>query len=266
MKIKDIEITHPDKLIFPEDGITKLEVVKYYEHVADKMLPFLLGRPVSLVRSPAGIAKGMFYQKHPAESFPKYIERVTIQEKTESDTYITLDEVKDLIYLANYGVIEFHTWLASLPDLEHPDQLIIDIDPGSGSNWSSVIEAALFAKSSFEGEGLAPQLKVTGGKGLHVWSTLPRNKYTWEESKALAKSWAEQLVAENPDLYTINPRKDERESKAFLDYLRNERGATAVCAHSLRARPGAAVAMPVDWTDLDDGLKPNQFKLHALLE
>lgn len=261
--IQNIEITHPDKILFPESKISKLDVAKYYEKVSDKILPFLKGRPVTLVRNPEGINEKGFYQRHPFESFPEYIERVKIKEKSgEKDLYIAIDEVSDLIYLSNLGVLEYHAWLSKIEDLEHPDMLIFDLDPDPKSDWNKVIEAALWLKERLEKQGFKPKARVSGGKGIHVVAYY-KEKITWKRSKEFTKNIALELVEYDPDNYLIDLSKAKRAGKVFIDFYRNERGATAVVPYSLRARPGASICMEVNWEDVNSELRPDKFKLQS---
>lgn len=265
MQIKGIEITHPERILFPEDKITKLDIAQYYEKYSKDILKYLKGRAVSLVRNPAGINKQGFYQRHPSESFPDYIERVKINEKSgEEDIYIALDEVKDLIYLSNLGVIEYHAWLSKIDDLEHPDILIFDLDPDKDANWKKVIEAAFWIKQRLEKDGLTPNVRVSGGKGIHIVAD-HKKKMSWDESKEYTKSIAQELVETDSNNYLIDMSKKDRKGKIFIDFYRNERGATAVVPYSLRARAGAPVCMPIEWSEVNEKLKPNQFKLKDLV-
>lgn len=266
MKVRNIEITHPDKILFPESKITKLDVVNYYEKFGSKMLPFLKGRPISLVRNPDGIDAQGFYQRHPAESFPNYIDRIKIKEKDgEKSLYIAVDDMDDLIYLSNLGVLEYHSWLSNVEDIEHPDILIFDLDPDKNADWKRVVEGALWLKQRLEKDKLKPAARVSGGKGIHVVAS-HKDKMTWKKSKDYARKIAEELESEDPGSYLTNMSKDKRKGKIFIDYLRNERGSTAVAPYSLRARPNAPVCMPVDWGDVNYSLKPNKYTLKDLMK
>lgn len=265
MTVAGVEITHPERVLFPEDGITKLDVVNYYHKVAKKMIPFLTNRAVSLVRSPGGIDEGRFYQKHPSENFPEYIDRIKIKEKDgETNLYIEIDSENDLVYLANLGTIEFHTWLSKVQDLEHPDICIIDFDPDLSDVWKYVIDGIKYLKKEVEELGFESEARVTGGKGVHLVFEY-KQKTTWPDAKAFAKSLAQKLVDQDPEHYTLDMSKEKRKGKIFLDYLRNERGSTAVSPYSLRTKPGAPFAKPIPWTEVTYELKPNKFKLKDIV-
>jgi bifunctional non-homologous end joining protein LigD len=264
MKVHNIEITHHDKILFPESNITKLEVVKYYEKFANKIIKFLIDRPVSLVRNPAGINQRGFYQRHPNENFPEYIERVKIIEKSgQVDTYIAIDQIEDLIYLSNLGVLEYHAWLSKISDIEHPDTLIFDLDPDKDADWKKVIDAAHWLNSRLKEDGFRPEARVSGGKGIHVVANYNK-QVTWEDSKEYTKQIAEELVNTNK-VYMIDLSKEKRSKRIFIDFYRNQRGSTAIVPYSLRARANAPICMKIDWKDLNYTTKPDSFKLKMLV-
>jgi bifunctional non-homologous end joining protein LigD len=263
MQIAGVELTHPDKIFYPEGNFTKQDVAEYYERAAEYLLPFLIGRPATLVRSPAGVNKGVFYQRHAGEYFPDYIERVKIHGKEETEIYITIDELNDLIYLVNQGVLEFHAWGSTCKHEDNPDQLIWDLDPGSAGEWKYVVQGALMIKEKLERLGLKPFAKLSGSKGIHV--VLPiKPAHSWEEGKAFTLLIAEQIVADDPDHFTVSLPKEDRVGKVFIDYLRNSKGATAVSPFSLRARQVAAAAAPIDWKEVELSMQPNHYTLDKL--
>lgn len=222
------------------------------------MKPFLLNRPISMVRAPHGINSINFYQKHPQESFPNYIERVKLREnKGGSGVYITIDELDDVLFLVNLGVLEFHTTLSTTKDFEHPDQIVFDFDPAPDAPWEYVIDGCLEIRTLLKKEGMKPKLKTTGGKGFHVYADVVK-KRAWKDAKVYAKAMAQILVDKNPEKYTLQLLKKNRVGKVFIDYLRNERGATAICSYSTRARAGAPISKPIGWSEIDK-VKPNQF-------
>lgn len=259
MKIVGVEITNPDKILFPESKITKLDIAQYYEKVADKILPELKNRQISLVRSPEGIGEVKFYQKHPSESFPDYIERVKIKEKEGTGIYIEIDSLNDIIYLVNIGVLEFHAGNSLLSDYEHPDRIIFDLDPSEDASFDFVFQGALILKYLLDKLGLKNSVKTSGGKGFHVIAEL-KKKMNWEETKDYTKAIADSVVEHFPDKFTTALPKHKRKGKVFIDYLRNTRGGTTVAAYSTRARENAPVSMPIDWQDIEK-VKPDQFTI-----
>lgn len=263
MQIAGVELTHPDKVYYPSHHTTKLEVAKYYERAAEFMLPFLKNRPATLVRSIHGVQAGTFYQRHPGEYFPDYIERVKIHGKEETEIYITLDALEDLIYLVNQGVLEFHAWASTDDDENHPDQIVWDLDPGENTDYSTVVTGALLLKEYLEDRGLKPFAKLSGSKGIHV--VLPiKPDYTWDHVKKFSLQTA-QFIAENePSMFTTELPKLKRVGKVFIDYLRNSKGATAVSPFSLRAKNVPAAAVPICWDEVDTKHLPNMYLIDKL--
>jgi len=263
--IAGVEIIHPNKILFPESGITKLDLARYYEKVSEKILTYLKNRPVSLVRAPEGITEQKFYQKHPSENFPQYIERVKIKEKEGYGVYITIDNLNDIIFLVNLGVIEFHVWGSTLPNLDVPDTLVIDLDPAPDCPWEYVPRLAMVIKERFEGDGYKPLVKTSGVKGYHVIIT--NDKLTindWDKAKEYTKRIAEEIVEKFPEMATLEMHKENRKGKVFIDYLRNSRGATNVCAFSARTHNGGTVSMPISWEQVQEGIKPDYYKISTL--
>ncbi|MEO7028269.1 MAG: DNA ligase D [Acidobacteriaceae bacterium] len=246
-----VRLTHPDKILDVETGLTKRELAEYYWAVAARMLPHVEGRPLSLVRCPEGSGKPCFYQKHVNHILPPGICGVDVPNKKtgEADSYITLDTPEALAGLAQMGVLEVHPWGSRNDDLEHPDRLIFDLDPDESLPWTAVTEAAEEVRKRLRKAGLTAFLKTTGGKGLHIVAPIaPR--HTWPEVKQLAHDFALAMERGNPSLYLTKMTKSARKGKIYLDYLRNERGATAVAPYSPRARLGTPVSLPLAWKDL----------------
>lgn len=258
MEISGIEITHPDKLMFPGSKVTKGDIAEYYSKVAKLMVPFLKGRPVTLVRSPEGVDKGVFYQRHPGEYFPDYIGRVKIRANEEVETYITVDSEEDLVYLANQGVIEFHAWGSKSKDEDRPDMVIWDLDPSPEVEWKWVVDAALIINEVLTKLKLKTFVKVSGSKGIHVYIPI-QPKHDWDTVKQFSLEIAEFLVGKDPEHYTTEVRKENRVGKIFIDYLRNNKGGTAVSPFSLRAKSKPAISLPIRWSDVDYKLEPNGF-------
>jgi bifunctional non-homologous end joining protein LigD len=251
-----IRLTHPDKVLDPESGLTKQALADYYWAIADRMLPHIAGRPLSLVRCPEGSAKPCFFQKHVTSMLPAGIGSVDVPDKKTGviEPYITLDgksaTPEVLASLAQLGVLEVHPWGSRDQDLEHPDRLIFDLDPDESLTWPTVTEAATEVLTRLRKLGLTSFLKTTGGKGLHVVIPIEPT-LDWPVAKDFAHRFVLAMEKANPRLYLTKMSKAARAGRIYLDYLRNERGATAVAAYSPRARAGAAVSMPLAWSELD---------------
>jgi bifunctional non-homologous end joining protein LigD len=258
-----IQLTNPDKVLYPEAGLTKAQLVAYIAAVADWMLPHIARRPLTLVRCPDGRHRQCFYQKHAFAGVPDFIERMEIAEEEGSGIYMFVDDLTGLVALAQLGVLELHTWGAHADDVERPDQLVFDVDPDLAVGWEDVVATALLLRERLGDLGLDSFVKTTGGKGLHVVAPIQR-RLRWDEVKAFTRGFAGQLAAEQPDRFTINPLKKERRGRLFLDYLRNTRGASAVVPYSPRAREGAPVAAPLTWEELVAGVEPATFNLTSM--
>jgi bifunctional non-homologous end joining protein LigD len=250
-------LTHPDRVLFPDLGLTKEGLVHYYEQVADRILPHLRGRPLTLLRCPQGYQE-CFYQKHVNETVPKAIGRVEIKEDGGRATYMIADSLEALIGLVQMGVLELHTWGATRDRLDRPDRLTFDLDPDPSVGWKEVIEAAQLMKRLLDELGLKSFVKTTGGKGLHVVTPIQR-VHAWDEAKLFSKAVADHLVKTIPQRFTATMAKRARKGKIFIDYLRNTRGATAIAAFSTRAKPGAPVSMPLEWSELSTNVTSEQF-------
>ncbi|SDG68077.1 non-homologous end-joining DNA ligase [Psychroflexus sediminis] len=257
MKIEEIDISHPDKPIFPDSEINKLDLVRYYEKIADKMLPYLKDRPLTLQRFPDGIDSDGFYQKNSADYFPDFIESISIETKEGRNTQVICNDKKTLIYLANQGVITFHIWLSKKEDLHTPDKVIFDLDPPKDA-FEKVKEATQKIGDFLQKEGKNPHVMTTGKSGFHVWYDIRRTK-DFDERREEAKSLAKNMKEKHPEILTTATRKDNRDNKVFIDYLRNAYGQTSVCPYSLRPIPSAGVATPLDWEELSKIEKPDQY-------
>ena len=249
-----IRLTHPAKVLDPTSKLTKQQLADYYYAVAPAMLPHLLGRAVSLVRLPNGIGQESFYQKNVSATLPAGFESVPVPDgKTdEIHQYVTLSTSEAIASLAQMSVLEVHPWGSLASDLEHPDRLIIDLDPDESLPWSIVVTAALDVRAQLKKIGLESWVKTTGGKGLHVVLPIQPN-LAWPEIKAFCHAFVKRVAATNPALYLTVMTKAARTGKIYLDYLRNERGATAIAPFSPRARANAPCAVPLAWSELTTG-------------
>jgi bifunctional non-homologous end joining protein LigD len=258
LQVGGVVITHPGRVFWPGDGITKLDLARYWEAVAARALPWLAGRPLALRRCPEGLGGACFFQKHVEASVDPAIGRVGVRDRQGKDaSYLVVEDAAGLIALAQIGVLEIHLWGSTVDDVERPDLLVFDLDPAEDVPWARVTAAARQLRDLFAGLGLASFAKTTGGKGLHV--VLPvEPALEWDRAKAFTRAVSEAFVAVDPDRFTASMAKRFRPGRIFLDYLRNARGNTAIAPFSTRARAGAPVAMPVAWEELDavrpDGL------------
>jgi bifunctional non-homologous end joining protein LigD len=253
--VAGVTLTNPQRVQYPESGITKLELARYYESVAEWVLPHMVGRPVSLVRCPQGRDKHCFYQKHLGETAPKGVHGVPIREKDGVEEYVAIENLRGLVGLVQLGVLEVHPWGSREDDVEHPDRIVIDLDPGPGVEWGGVVQGANQVRERLEALGLESFVKTTGGKGLHVVFPIQR-RTSWDDAKAFAKAIADGLVKDHPEKYLAVMTKARRQGKIFVDYLRNGRGATAIAPYSTRARENATVATPLSWEELGNGVGP----------
>ncbi|MGE0213745.1 MAG: non-homologous end-joining DNA ligase [Parvibaculaceae bacterium] len=247
----EIRITHPDRVLFAAMKLTKADIADYYRAAASLMMPYLAERPVSLVRCPQGGLQKCFYQKHASNGFPKLLRKVKIKE-SDGDVaeYLFIDKPEGLVAGVQFGVLEFHVWGATVDDLERPERMVFDLDPDPAVSFAEVRKAAVELRDFLSEIGLVTFPMLTGGKGVHVIAPLKRQA-KWPEVKAFARQLAETMAEHAPGRYVANMSKAKRKGRIFIDYLRNERGATAITPYSTRARDGAPVAWPLDW----DGLK-----------
>jgi bifunctional non-homologous end joining protein LigD len=252
-----VRLTHPDKILDEESRLTKQQLAEYYWAIAPHMLPHIEGRPVSLVRCPEGSGAPCFFQKHVNHMLPPGIGSIDVPDKKTGkiEPYITLSSAEALAGLAQIGVLEVHPWGSRNDDLEHPDRIIIDLDPDAAIPWGRLAESAAKIRKLLKKMGLESFVKSTGGKGLHVVVPIVP-KYDWAVIKQLAHGFVSQMEKDEPALYLTKMSKAARKDRIFLDYLRNERGATAVAAFSPRARPGAPVSIPLQWSELELAERP----------
>jgi len=247
-----VEVKREDKILFPEEDISKGELLDYYESVAGVILPHLRNRPLTLQRFPDGIQEKGFYQKAVPDYFPQWLSRAEIPlEKGESQEQVIVDKEATLVYLANLATITPHVWLSRADDLKTPDRLVFDLDPAN-EDFGPVREAALALRELLDEVGLHPFFMVTGGSGGHVWAPLIKDN-TFDQTRELARLMAEYLADRRPQTFTTEVRKKERAGRLYLDVSRNAYGQTAVAPYAVRAKPGAPVATPLDWEELKRG-------------
>jgi bifunctional non-homologous end joining protein LigD len=264
LTIAGVRVSSPDKILYADVGLTKLDLVRYYEAIAGWMLPHLSDRPLTLLRCPDGPGDSCFYQKHfSAKSLPEPLGSVRVREKKGYRLYGVLDSVEGLLALVQLNALEFHTWNSRKDRLDRPDRFVIDLDPDPGVAWDAVVDAALHVRDALLELGLRSFLKTTGGKGLHVVVPLTR-RTDWDDVHAFSRAVASLLSQAAPELYTTEMSKAKRKGRILLDYQRNGRGATAVEAYSTRARAGATVAAPIHWDELADGVRADSFTVRNM--
>ncbi len=251
-KVYGQRLTSPDKLLWPDAGLTKLDLANYFDAFSAQLLTFVKGRPLSIVRCPEGYEGECFFQKHHNTSTPEAIETVRIKEKDGgSADYLIIRDKAGLVGVAQIGGLELHVWGAREDNLERPERMVFDLDPDEGLDFSHVKKAAIELRDVLESVGLKSFPLLTGGKGVHVIAPIARNR-DWGEVKAFCRGLAEMVAKASPDRYVAQASKAKRTGRIFLDWLRNERGATAVAPFSPRRRANAPVATPVSWKELPD--------------
>jgi bifunctional non-homologous end joining protein LigD len=248
--VAGVRLTHPEKVMYAGQGLTKRGLADYYEAVAPVLLPHIAHRPLSIVRCPSGRIQQCFYQKHHGNGVEgKGIRPIPLAEEKGKADYISIDGIEGLILLVQLGVLELHPWGSRTDDPEHPDRLTLDLDPDVGMPWEEVVSAAEEVRARLSDLGLVSFVKTTGGKGLHVVVPIAR-RHGWDVGRAFTEALAAAMAKDSPGRYVTTVAKRARTGKIFVDFLRNDRGATAVGAYSTRAREGAPVSTPVDWDEL----------------
>lgn len=259
----EFKLTNPDKKLYPS-GITKLDIVEFYQKIQEWVLPYITNRPLSLLRCPDGI-NSCFFQKHikQTENLKNILYSIEIQDKSSVDDYIYIKDIKGLLMIVQMGVLEIHPWGSRVDNVDKPDMIIFDLDPGLGITWANIIKAAFVVKEELESLGLESFLKLSGGKGLHLVLPIMR-RYAWEEVIHFAKTFAHYMSKKYPTVFIDVMTKSKRRGKIFLDYLRNHRGSTAIAPYSTRARENAPVAVPIAWDELKPKIKPDQYNIENL--
>ncbi|MCW5719584.1 MAG: DNA ligase D [Devosia sp.] len=256
-----VRLTSPGRVVYPDQGITKAQLVAYYEDVAAAMLPHIENRPLSLVRCPQGRSRQCFFQKHDSGGFPEQLPSQPLVEKDgEKQDYFYLTDLAGLVAGTQMNVLEWHIWGSRFPAIETPDRLVFDIDPDEGLDFSAITSAAIDIADRLAALGLESYPLVSGGKGIHVVVPLKPDR-SWPDIKAFCSAFAHQLAEKEPQRFTANLSKAQRKGRIFIDYLRNERGSTAICPWSVRSRPGAPVAVPVSWDEVPKLKQANGFSL-----
>jgi len=261
VRVAGVKLTHPDRMLYLEVGLTKLDLARFYERVSERMLPYLADRPLTLIRAPEGMKGERFYARHTGDWTPGELRRIDIQAGPGSGTAMVADDVRGLIALAQMNVLEIHPWNARARDLERPDRIVLDLDPGPEVPWAEVVDACQYIHQVLETLDLASFVKTTGGKGLHLVVPLTPGP-GWDDTLEFSRLIAQGLARYQPARFSAGLAKAPRKSKIFVDYLRNRRGATAVAAYSSRARGDATVSVPVAWDRLVSVVRPDGFHVN----
>ncbi len=263
-EVGGVAISNPGRVVYPDAGLTKLDAARFIDRVAPLMLPHVAGRPLTFLRCPEGIADECFFQKHWTGKVPDALDTVPIRQGGgEVRRYVVVHDVPGLVTLVQWGILEIHLWGARADDVERPDRVTFDLDPGDGVEWSDMRTAARAVRALLTSVGLECWLKTSGGKGLHVVVPLARRS-TWDEASEFARAVAERLASEAPSRFVSVASKAKRPGKVFVDWLRNTRGATSVAPWSMRARPGAGVSVPIPWSALSRVKAGDQYTVPSL--
>jgi len=260
-----VPLSHPGKLLFPDDGITKEDLARYYADAAGVMLPWLRDRPITMVRYPDGLTGQRFFQKNAPSYFPGWIRRVEVRKEDGVVEHVICDKPAALVYLANQACIELHAFTSRADKIDVPDQVVLDFDPPDARHFADVRRAALWARELLEGElGLTSFVRTSGGRGLHVHVPLIR-RADFDTVREFAHHVADVLARRHPDVITTEQRKDKRGSRIYADVMRNAYAQTVAASYGVRARPGAPVATPLSWPEVEDsGLDPGRFTMSAI--
>ena len=256
--VEGVRLSNSDKILYPEQGITKGDLADYYVAVAERLLPHAAFRPITMVRCPTGRGKKCFYQRHAGSGVPEQLGEVLIPGFDEP--YLYIRDLPGLVAMVQMGVLEMHPWAVTVEHPDRADRIIFDLDPAEGLGFEEVIRAALEVRERLQALGLESFVKTTGGKGLHVVAPIDATA-EWREVKRFAKGVSAEMAADSPERYLTKISKAEREGRIFIDYLRNDPTSTAVAPYSTRSRAGAPVAMPIRWDEVKAGLDPCDYTL-----
>jgi bifunctional non-homologous end joining protein LigD len=272
-----VRISHPDRVVYPQLGLTKLDLARLYAHLGESMLPHVQGRPLTLVRCPKGVSESDalrtqcgFLRHTPA--FHRWagdaVQRVWIEEQKKVGEYLWVESTRGLVQIINGGILEMHTWNSRVPHVEQPDRVVFDLDPGPDVTWAQLARGALHVRAMLERLGLASWVKTTGGKGLHV--VVPfAPRLGWEPCLQFARAFAQTLAAEDPGRFTATFAKTARAGKILIDYKRNVRTSVAIATFSSRARPDASLSIPLGWDEVRPRKAPRRYTasdVRALLQ
>jgi len=261
IKNATISITNPEKLLYPEAGITKASLAEYFQDISPRMLPYIINRPLSILRCPDGVNENCFYQKHLHKNNDlKALYSIQIKEKSKTENYIYIKDLKGLLQLIQMGVLEIHPWGCHVDNIEKPDSIIFDLDPGPDVEWKNVVKCAFVVKKELEALNLRSFVKTTGGKGLHIVVPIQR-RYTWSDIINFSKVFVQYLSKKYPTKYIDNMSKAKRIGKIYIDYLRNHRGSTIVAPYSTRASSKAPISVPLSWDELSTRVKSDQYNV-----
>jgi bifunctional non-homologous end joining protein LigD len=260
-----VEITHPDKLLFADDGLTKADIAGYYEKVSEWMLPHIKNRPISMLRFPDGVGGHGFFHKNVPDYFPDWVKRVRVDKRGGTLVHAVVCDADTLVYLVGQNMITPHVWLSRADRLRQPDRIVFDLDPAPGADFAAVRRAARRTGELLRELGLEPFAQVTGSKGIHVWTPL-RRRATFEDVRPFARAVAELLAARHPEELTLEFRKAERGGRILIDVMRNAYAQTTVPPYAVRPLPGAPVATPIEWDELSDSkLRANRWTVKSVL-
>lgn len=267
-----VEITNEEKILFPQDKMTKGDLIDYYTKIAPFILPYTKNRPISMVRFPNGIKREGFYQKQAGGYFPGWIKTKKIKHKENPQkftNYVIVNNASTLIYLANQACIEIHTWLSKIDKLDYPDKIIFDLDPrgpGAVKDFSMVRKAALLLKKKIDKMRMTPFAMTTGSRGIHIIVPIKRTR-TFDESRHFARTIAQELVEEHGDIFTLRSKQKEKRKRIFIDTLRNGFGQTAIIPYGVRAKKGVPVATPISWNEVkSSSLRPDKYNIKNIFK
>ena len=260
-----VELSNTGKVLFPDDGITKGDLIEYYRDTAGRMLPYFRDRPVTMMRYPDGITGPRIVQKNVPDYFPGWVTRTEVKKEGGTLRHVLADKPATFVYLANQACIELHVFLSRTDRLDHPDQLVVDLDPPGSVEFDRARRCALWLRSLLEDElGLTSYVKTTGGRGLHVHVPLDRRE-GFDDVRAFARDAGVVIAARHPDVITVEPRKDKRGDRVYADVMRDAYAQTVVAPYVVRGRPGALVATPLHWDEVEDpGLTPDRFSMRTI--